>query len=247
MNQAHFRFYADLNDFLPDEYQQQSFAYPVHDGRQTVKHLIEAIGVPHTEVELILVNGRSVTFDHIVQASEKVSIYPPFATVQPADALPLRPALQPPFRFVLDIHLGKLARYLRLLGFDTIYFENDVRDPELARISNVEQRIMLTRDRGLLKRDMVTYGYCLRTRNSEEQLTAVLHRFQLHDQIRPWTRCLRCNGLMHPVPKEEIIDRLEPKTKKYFDKFHMCNECEQIYWQGSHVSNLQALIERAKM
>ena len=143
--------------------------------------------------------------------------------------------------------MGKLARYLRLLGFDTIYFEEDVRDPELARISNVENRIMLTRDRGLLKRDIVTYGYCLRTRDSEEQLTAVLHRFQLHDHIQPWTRCLRCNGLMHPVAKEAIIDRLEPKTKKYFDKFHMCNDCQQIYWQGSHVSKLRGLIERAKM
>ena len=245
MNTASFRFYADLNDFLPPQLRQQTFAHPVYDGTQSVKHLIEAIGVPHTEVELILVNGRSTDFNYLVQAGDQISAYPPFTTIEIEGMVQLRPSLIPPYRFLLDNHLGKLTRYLRLLGFDALYFNDQADDPELAEMAHKEKRILLTRDRGLLKRGNVIYGYCLRTRDSLAQLTAVLHRFQPHDQIKPWTRCLRCNGLLEPVEKETIMDRLEPKTKLYFHEFQICRDCQQIYWQGSHSSRLQAIVAQA--
>ncbi len=245
MNIAYFRFYADLNDFLPPHFRQRTLTCPVYDGRQSVKHLIESIGAPHTEVELILVNGRSIDFNYLVQAGDRVSVYPPFATIDVAPLVQLRPSLSPPYRFLLDNHLGKLTRYLRLLGFDTLYFNDQADDPELANIAHDEKRILLTRDRGLLKRSNVIYGYCLRTRDSQEQLTAVLHRFHLHDQIAPWTRCLRCNGLLESVEKDTIMHRLEPKTKLYFHEFQICRDCQQIYWQGSHSTRLQAIVARA--
>lgn len=244
MQTARFRFYADLNDFLPPAQRQTAFAHPVYDGTQSVKHLIEALGVPHTEVEIIVVNGRSVDFSYLVQANDQISIYPPFTTIDVTPLVALRPFFRPPHRFILDNHLGKLARYLRLLGLDAIYLNDAADDADLARIAGEEGRILLTRDRGLLKRGNVVHGYCLRTRDSLGQLTAVLHRYQLHDEIAPWTRCLRCNGLLRPVEKEAIIHRLEPKTKLYFHEFRLCESCGQIYWQGSHFAHLQRIVEK---
>lgn len=244
MNTAQFRFYADLNDFLTPEQRQRPFRQPVYDGTQSVKHLIESLGVPHTEVEVIVVNGRSVDFNYLVQADDQISVYPPFHTLDVSSLVLLRPSLTPPYRFLLDNHLGKLARYLRLLGLDTLYADNEADDADLARIAYEEKRILLTRDRGLLKRGNVIYGYCLRTRDSEKQLTAVLHRFQLQDEITPWTRCLRCNGLLQPAAKETILHRLEPKTKLYFNEFRMCEACGQIYWQGSHFARLERIVDK---
>ncbi len=245
MDTAQFRFYADLNDFLPPPQRQRPFRQPVYGGTQSVKHHIESLGVPHTEPEVVLVNGRSVDFHYLVQAGDQISVYPPFHRIDVSPLVPLRPSLTPPHRFLLDNHLGKLARYLRLLGLDTLYADNHVEDAELARIAREENRILLTRDRGLLKRGNVIYGYCLRTRDSMGQLTAVLHRYQLHNEITPWTRCLRCNGLLRPVAKEAILHRLEPKTKRYFDEFRMCEACGQIYWQGSHFTRLQKIVDKA--
>lgn len=241
MKLAHFRFYAELNDFVPLEKQQRTVIYPF-DGTVSVKHMIEAAGIPHTEVELILANGQSVGFDYLVQDGDRISVYPAFATIDVSPVAQLRPPLAAPHRFILDNHLGRLARYLRLLGFDALYFNDAADDPELAQIAHDEGRILLTRDRGLLKRSLVTYGYCLRTKDSKAQLTAVLHRYQLHDQINPWTRCLRCNGRLQPVAKKTILHRLEPKTKLYFNDFQICADCEQIYWRGSHFGKLEALI-----
>lgn len=245
MKAALFRFYADLNDFLRPQQQQQAFRHLVYDGTQSVKHLIESMGVPHTEVEVILANGRSVDFNYLVQADDQISVYPPFAAIDVLPVVPLRPSLTPPHRFILDNHLGKLARYLRLLGLDARYVNNTTADAELAHIAYEEKRVLLTRDRGLLKRSNVIYGYCLRTRDSTQQLTAVLHRFQLHNEIAPWTRCLRCNGLLQPVAKKAILHRLEPKTKLYFNEFRMCEVCDHIYWQGSHFARLQAIVNKA--
>ena len=155
----------------------------------------------------------------------------------------LRPPLLRPVRFVLDAHLGVLASYLRLLGFDALY-RNDYHDPELAAISAAEERVLLTRDRGLLKRKIVVYGYCLRTTDSQAQLLAVLARYQLHDAIHPWRRCLRCNGELEEVAKVDILERLEPKTKLYYDDFQRCVLCDQIYWRGSHFERMEQMVER---
>jgi hypothetical protein len=243
VEKATFRFYADLNDFLAPERRQVSFAYPVYDGDQSVKHLIEALGIPHTEVSLILVDGRAVGFNHIVQRDQYISVYPPFTRLELASVFQLRPPLPEPIRFLLDNHLGRLARYLRLLGFDTLYFRNQFDDEALADLSHQTQRVLLTRDRGLLKRSQVIFGYCLRSVDPYEQLKSVILRFDLAQEIDSWKRCLRCNGILQPVDKKAIIDRLEPKTKRYFEAFWRCGECEQIYWRGSHFSKLQQFID----
>lgn len=241
---ATFRFYGDLGFFLPPARRQKSFSYPIYAADQSVKHLIEAIGPPHTEVSLIIVNGEAKDFSYLVLPGDRVAVYPPFNTLGTESLTPLRPPLPRPARFLLDNHLGRLARYLRLLGFDALYFNNQYDDEELAQMSRDSDRVLLTRDRGLLKRSTVVHGYCLRTKNTEQQVKDVLHRFDLYEQIEPWIRCLRCNGLLRPVAKELILDRLEPKTKLYFEEFQMCKDCGQIYWQGSHFGELEAFVER---
>jgi uncharacterized protein with PIN domain len=153
----------------------------------------------------------------------------------------LRPRLPRPVRFLLDVHLGQLATYLRLLGFDAVY-DNDCEDAELADLAHESGRVLLTRDRRLLMRKQVTYGYCLHARDPQAQLRAVLRRYDLFDAINPWQRCLRCNGRLRPVAKEEILHRLEPKTKKYYEEFHICEACDQIYWKGSHYQALQEFL-----
>lgn len=243
MPEATFRFYGDLNDFLPPEMRQRDLAYPFTEP-QTVKHLIEAVRIPHTEVEIILINGEPTGFETVVQAEDRVTVYPIFAQIEISPLPPLRPSLPQPPRFILDNHLGKLARLLRLLGIDTLYPRAHLDDSELAQIAHDENRVMLTRDRGLLMRSIVTYGYCLRTTNTEEQVTAVLHRYQLTPTIQPWTRCLNCNGRLQTVSKEQIAHRLQPKTREYFDEFRECQACGQLYWKGSHFSALQEFVDR---
>lgn len=240
MEQAYFRFYAGLNDFLPPEKRQVTFAY-AFKGPVSVKHLIESIGVPHTEVEIILANGQSVDFSYLVQGQDRIAVYPSFGSLDVSSLLRVRPPFPNPYRFLLDNHLGRLARYLRLLGFDALY-PHGMDDEQLAHLAHQEKRILLTRDRGLLKRSRVTYGYCLRTKNSKEQVRAVLQRFDLFDAISPWERCLRCNGRLQPIAKEAILHRLEPKTKRYFHEFNICQSCGQIYWKGSHYQRLEQFI-----
>lgn len=232
-----FRFYASLNDFLPLHKRQQTFTHWLK-GNPSIKDTIEAIGIPHPEVELILSNGEPVDFSYLVKEGDRFSIYPHFFVLEPNNLLRLPLSSK---RFVLDVHLGKLASQLRLLGFDTLY-KNNYDDAELAHISHQETRILLTRDRGLLKRSLVVYGYWIRAKYTEAQLIEVLHRFNLLSQIRPFKRCLKCNGLIISVDKAKIIARLEPLTKEYYHKFYQCTKCHQIYWKGSHYPKLQQLI-----
>ena len=244
MDTALFRFYANLNYFLPAHKKQEAFAYPVYDGNQSVKHLIEAQGIPHTEVDLILVNGAAVDFDHLVKSGEQISVYPAFSSLKFEHDVKLRPPLPDPIKFLLDNHLGRLARYLRLLGFDTLYFNNQLDDEALAKLSHDTQRVLLSRDRGLLKRRQVIHGFCLQTVAPYEQLKSVVLRFQLAGKIDPWKRCLRCNGILQPVDKEAVIESLEPKTKRYFIDFQQCATCAQVYWRGSHTIHLQTFLDR---
>ncbi len=237
---ASFRFYAELNEFLPRDRQYQTLQISFHDG-QSVKHLIESNGIPHTEVDLLLVNGRSVDFSYLVQAHDRVAVYPVFESMDITPLLKLRPVPLREACFVLDGHLGRLAAYLRMLGFDTLY-RNDFDDPELAQISAEQKRILLTRDRGLLKRSLVTRGFCLRTREPRRQLVDVMRRFDLLGQVRPFTRCMACNGLLEAVDKAEIEVQLQPLTRKYFQEFSRCAQCGQIYWKGSHHERMQAVL-----
>lgn len=240
-SRAHFRFYAELNDFLPSRRRQVTFPY-VFANHNTIKHLIESLGVPHTEVDLILVNGESVDFSHIVHDGDRVSVYPVFESIDITPIARVRPCPLRETRFVLDTHLGKLAAYLRMLGFDTLY-RNDYPDDELAQVSSTERRILLTKDRGLLKRGAVTHGYCVRETAPRRQLAEVMRRFDLFGAIDPFCRCLRCNGLLEKADKEAITDRLSPRTKKYYDEFFYCPDCDHIYWKGSHYKHMREFIE----
>jgi len=238
---AWFRFYAELNDLVPKERRGRQTAWPVNGGA-VVKDAIEALGVPHTEVDLILVNGVSVGFDYPLQDGDRVSVYPMFESIDITPILRVRPHPLRRARFVLDTHLGKLATYLRLLGFDTLY-RNDYGDEELARVSHSEGRILLTKDRGLLKRNLVTHGYCVRSSEPREQVVEVLRRFDLAGHIRCFARCLRCNGLLEEVPKEKVLHLLQPKTAKYYDEFYRCCACGRIYWPGTHHQRMRAFVD----
>lgn len=241
MNRAYFRFYAELNDFLTPERRFTTFACSF-EVSPSVKDMIEALGVPHTEVDLILVNGESMDFSYRVQDGDRISVYPVFETIDISPIVRVRPhPLREP-RFVLDIHLGRLARYLRLLGFDTLY-RNDFQDEELARISRAQRRILLTRDRGRLKRNEVTHGYCVRATAPREQLVEVLRRFDLFRIVAPFTRCLRCNGHLQPVRKEDVLHRLPPRVRQQYDEFCACQACGQVYWKGSHYRRMQWFVE----
>ena len=240
MNRASFRFYAELNDFLPPHRKLVNFSH-AFDGQPSIKDTIEALGVPHTEVDLILVNGESVDFSYRIKDGDQVSIYPMFESIDIAAVLRVRPQPLREVRFVLDTHLGRLARYLRMLGFDALY-ENDFQDEELASLSSMERRILLTKDRGLLKRSEVTHGYCVREIHPRRQVIELLRRFDLADSIKPYIRCIRCNGMIAPVGKDEILDQLQPETRRYYDEYHRCQDCARIYWRGSHYQRMQLFV-----
>jgi uncharacterized protein with PIN domain len=244
MSNALFRFYGGLDYFLAHEVRNGTILYPLDqeaDGKVAVKHAVESLGIPHTEVDQITANGRIVGFDYGLEPGDVVEV---FAWMPKEDAEMLRPPLPRPVRFVADTHLGRLATYLRLLGFDTLY-RNDYSDEMLAELSQQQGRVLLTRDRGLLKRRIVDFGCCVRENDPREQLVALLRRYRLTDQIEPWQRCLRCNALLQPAAKAEINDQLEPKTQRYFTDFKRCVGCGQIYWRGSHYERMQSFIERA--
>ncbi len=235
MPRATFRFHGSLNDFLPPARRDVSVER-VFEGTPAVKDTIESVGVPHPEVDGIVVNGRPVGFDRRLGDGDTVDVYP-LESRPRSDELPLIPAPPAPPRFVLDAHLGRLAAYLRLLGFDAAY-ASLADDADLARVSHDEQRILLTRDRGLLRRRIVGLGYLLRSDDPREQLREILDRFELRRDARPFTRCIRCNGRIEPVQKSDILHLLEPKTIRYFDTFGRCDACGSIYWQGSHFRRL---------
>ncbi len=240
---AEFRFYAELNDFLPPERRRIAFRCSVA-GTRSVKDAIEAIGVPHTEVDLILVDGLPVGFDRVLRGGERVAVYPVFERLDIAPLQHLRPRPLRDSRFVLDTHLGKLARHLRMAGFDCLY-RNDYRDSELITASLAERRIILTRDKGLLKQRLVTHGYCVRATASEAQLCEVVRALQLQTCLRPFTRCRACNAELHDVPKTEVLARLPEKVRAAYERFQLCPGCGRVYWEGTHYARLRRLLDLA--
>jgi uncharacterized protein len=240
--QINIRFYEELNDFLPQEQRKREFSQALKKER-SVKDLIESIGIPHTEIDLIIVNGESVDFNYQVKDGDHISVYPVFESL---DISSLKHCQSEPLRntrFVLDAHLGRLAAYLRMLGFDTLY-RNDYDDPELAEVSANEHRILLTCDRRLLMRKQITHGYFVRQRQPRLQLLEILKRFDLYNNQQPFTRCMHCNGTTQPVGKQKIEAQLLPKTKKYYDEFFQCETCHNIYWKGSHYLRMKEMIEK---
>ncbi|MDH3759735.1 MAG: Mut7-C ubiquitin/RNAse domain-containing protein [Gammaproteobacteria bacterium] len=239
---ANFRFYEELNDFLAPGCYKEILEYRF-DGRPAIKDPIETLGVPHSEVDLILVNDDSVGFDYRLQHGDRVAVYPMFESL---DISPLQHLRAKPLRvtrFMVDVNLGKLARLLRMLGFDTAY-GNRLEDGEIVEIAIREKRIILTRDRRLLFRRTVTHGFWVRSDDPETQLGEVMQRLDLAAQVNPLQRCLQCNGLIESVDREQVWASLEPLTRRYYSEFYRCSSCHKVYWEGSHVEHMSDAIRQ---
>ncbi len=225
---ATFTFVGELNDFLPHSLENRTFSLEFAP-HQSLKHLIESLGVPHTEIGRLLANGLETHPDRLMQEGDQVTVYP---ADEPLQGVP---------RFLLDNHLGQLATYLRMLGFDSLY-RNDYQDAELAKVASQENIVLLTRDRRLLMHKQIRLGYCIHQTDPRQQAVEVLKRFKLQGQVKPFQRCLRCNSPLQVVSKQDVLDRLEPLTKIYYDDFRICPSCSQIYWKGSHYGHMLEMI-----
>jgi len=234
------RFYEELNDFLPPSQRKRdiplTFVPPA-----PVRHLIETLGVPHTEVELVLLNGESVGLEAPLADGDRLAIYPQFESLDVTPLLRIRPRPLRDPRFLADAHLGRLAGYLRMLGFDTRY-GGPGDDRELAARAAQERRILLTRDRALLMHRVVTHGCYVREPLPRGQLEYLLQRLDLCRLIRPFTRCIRCNGVLQPVDKALVLDRLPGGVRQCCHEFRQCGECGRVYWKGTHYRRMLEMI-----
>jgi uncharacterized protein with PIN domain/sulfur carrier protein ThiS len=237
---ATFRFYEELNDFLSAPRQQVSFESPCAESA-TIKQAIEALGVPHTEIEVILVNGASVDFSHRVAEGDRISVYPVFEAIDVHPILRLRAEPLRVTRFVVDAHLGRLTRYLRMLGFDSLY-EKASPDRELVRVSLEERRVLLTRDRELLMHRDLTHGIYVRGVRPRAQLAYVLGRLDLGESCRPFTRCMACNEELQPVDRKTVIDRIPVRVAERYDDYRLCPSCGRVYWRGTHWERMQTFV-----
>jgi uncharacterized protein with PIN domain len=243
MVMASFRFYEELNDFLPRERRGHAFETPCARAA-TTKHMIEALGVPHTEVELVLLNGESTGFDRLLEEGDRVSVYPKFESFDISELLRVRERPLRRLRFVADAHLGGLARLLRMAGFDTLY-DNNYRDEVIEAIAHDEGRVVLTRDRELLKRRTITHGCYVHTLKAAHQLKELFDRLDLSSSARPFTVCLHCNAPLRDVDKAEVIDQLPPSVRELHNEFNTCDVCHRVFWKGSHWKRMTSLLTAA--
>jgi uncharacterized protein len=224
-------FEGELNDFLPLEKRQVAFEHPA--GRtDTLKHIIESLRVPHTEIGRVTASGQPAGLSKPATDGDIIRVFPHRTPILFEDS----PA------FVVDGHLGRLAAYLRMLGLDT-WYERMADDPRLASVSSREHRILLTRDVGLLKRKEVERGHFVRSDRPLEQLRELSRRFALPLYFAPFTRCMECNGSLAPVQKSEVVDLLPPHTRETKNEFSRCLQCGKIFWRGSHHARMSAWIE----
>ena len=239
--QATFRFYEELNDFLPPEKQKIAFNYSFSN-HPAIKDAIEAIGIPHVEVDLILANSKPVDFNYQLQNGDSISVYPIFESfdISPVSKLRNKPLRNP--TFILDVHLGKLVKYLRLLGLDS-YYDNTLQDRQIIEKSINQQRIILTRDINLLKHKVVTHGYWVRSTKPETQITEVIKRFSLESIFNPFSRCIKCNGHLKKINKAKILDVLPPLIKRDMNEFYQCQDCAKVYWKGTHYQKLLEIVK----
>lgn len=240
------RFYEELNDFLKGYPLKRDLEISFY-GKRSVKDLIESFGVPHVEVDLILVNGEPAGFGHFLENGDRISVYPVFERLSISGISKLRERPLRDARFVLDVHLGKLARYLRLLGFDAEY-GNGWDDAEILGISNSRNSIILTRDRQLLKRSAVERGMHIRNSDPFRQTVEVLRRLDLWDEMEPFTRCMACNGIIAEVMDEKeyscFFEGLPPRVKIWCREIYRCSGCGKIYWKGSHYDRMTEFVQR---
>ena len=238
---ATFHFHGGLHDFVPRRQRNAPIEH-TFSWKASVKDMLESLGPPHSEVSLLIANGVSIDFEYIVQNGDVIDVY----DVESAPEIDNPVILVPPYptrpRFILDQHLGRSAAYLRMLGFDTLY-RNDYHDEELARVSDEDMRILLTRDVGLLKRGRVLYGYFVRSTDPLVSLREIARRFSLAEHVQPFQYCIKCNGLLHPVEKARIVDQIPVDTAAAFQDFHQCSACHQVYWKGAHFGKMEKLVQ----
>ncbi|WP_332670242.1 Mut7-C RNAse domain-containing protein [Aromatoleum sp.] len=238
---ATFRFYEELNDFLAPPRRRREFDAPCAQAA-TVKHMIEALGVPHTEVELVLVNGESVDFGRLLRDGDRVSVYPTFEALDVTPLLRVRDAPLRTTRFLADAHLGGLAHLLRMTGFDTLY-DNNFHDAEVEAIAARDGRIVLTRDRELLKRRTVTHGCYVRALKPAQQVREIFDRLDLARSARPFTLCLDCNAPLRAIDKALVENRIPPGVRASRTRFSTCDVCERVFWEGSHWQRMRTLVD----
>ena len=243
MGVAWVRFYAELNDFLPVESRMKELARRF-DVSGSVKDLIESFGVPHTEVDLVLINSEPADFTCLVRDQDRVSVYPVFESLDISPVSRVRPAPLQELRFVLDVHLGRLAAYLRMAGFDALY-QNTASDSELVAVVVREQRVLLTRDRHLLMRSDVDRGYWIRSTDPKQQLMEVVRTFDLVRRVQPFTRCMKCNGALEGVSRDSVLDRLPARIREK-EEFRLCRGCGAVYWEGTHHARMKEIVEWVK-
>jgi hypothetical protein len=237
-----FRFYEELNDFLPKHRRKTDFE-ATFKGKRSIKDMIEALGVPHTEIDLILVNGNSVDFNYILQAEDRVSVYPVFESLNITNVTRLRKIPLRRNKFIADINLGDIVKYMRVLGLD-LYYDPLLSTREIIEISKRENRVILTKSRKLLKFKDVSHGIFIRPGTTTEQIRRIIDFLDIKDKIKPFSRCLRCNTRLNIVRKEKIIDRIPPKTKEFCNKYVQCRSCNKIYWKGTHFIGMEKVVRQ---
>jgi len=236
-----FRFYEELNHFLAEERRKRDFE-AAFKGRQSVKDMIEALGVPHTEVDLILVNGESVGFGYILQEGDRISVYPVFESLDIRDVTHLREAPLRENRFIADINMDDIVKYMRALGLD-VYCDHSLCPRDIIRASKEENRTILTRGRKLLKYKDVTHGIFIRPGTITRQIRAIIDLLSLRATITPFSRCLRCNSPLVRVSKESVFDRIPPKARAFYDEYSYCSRCDRIYWKGTHFVKIKKMVD----
>jgi uncharacterized protein len=237
-----FRFYEELNDFLPKHRRKTDFE-AAFKGKRSIKDMIESLGVPHTEIDLILVNGKSADFNYILQGQDRVSAYPVFESFNITDVTRLRKIPLRRHKYIADINLGDIVKYMRVLGLD-LYYDPLLSTHEIIEISKREKRVILTKSRKLLKFKDVTHGIFIRPGTTTEQIRQIIDYLDIKDNIKPFSRCLRCNTLLKKVPKEKILDKIPPKTKEICDEYVQCPSCNKIYWKGTHFINMKRMVRQ---
>lgn len=231
----------DLLNRVPER--NKTIIYPL-SRRASIKDILESLGIPHTEVGKIILDKKEQRFEKIAENGEHYEIHPLSPALPPTEGTILRPE---PFksccRFLVDINVGRLAGLLRMAGFDAENANKESTTRAIAKKAVAEDRILLTRNKDLLKHRELVYARLVRNQDPDLQLREVISLYSLENLLQPFTRCISCNGLLADVKKEAIVDRLLPLTKKFFNRFRICSDCHKIYWQGSHHDRMTKKLE----
>jgi uncharacterized protein with PIN domain len=242
MPKAIFRFYEELNDFLPKHRRKCDFEARFK-GKRSIKDMIEALGVPHTEIDLILVDGNSVGFNYILQDEDRVSVYPVFESFNISELTHLRKTPLRRNTFIAEVNLGNIIKYMRALGLD-VYCDSSLSTREIIDVAKRDKRIILTKNRKLLQVKNVSHGIFIHPGTTADQIRRIIDYLDIKADLKPFSRCLRCNTPLDVVPKEKILDRIPPQTIAFCDEYVLCPSCDKIYWKGTHYLHMETVIKQ---